>query len=1168
MIFSKLSLTAFGPFTDYVINFSEERPFNILFGLNEAGKSTILRATTDFLYGFPNQSQDSYLHATSNLRIQACVKYASGKELVLMRRKGKKNTLMDHEGKPQDDVLLQQLLGHIDKNLFLMMFGMDHHALRKGGENILKGGGAVGESLFEAASGISGLRDIFRKLEDESGKLYKPQSSKMFVNAKINEYKEVKARITAGSLRPPDWKEREKAYQEDEFEVRELREKINKLRGEKTKLERLNKTLPLIAKRKEYLNEIGQLQGVPILPASFRDERLKFLDAKNKSLLDKEKVERDIEKLGQRIAGMSVPTELLKSAEQVNNLQERLDTYRTYLKEIPERQGEVEELERGAIILLREINPSLSSLSEAEALKIPSSVKNEIRELGSVCRVLEEKLEAAESRVDEYGFSLLQIREEKEKIGTIHDLSELKNVAERAQKQGDLENELVQARTDSEILKVVITKAIGSLGLWSGTIEEAEVLPLPLPETIRLFEQDFQRLTEELRKIAESIGKASASVAVYEKKLIKLELTGELPTEDNLSEARNRRQKGWQLVRRSWLEGDPEIAEEKAFDPENTLSVAYELSVTEADNVADSLRSEADRVAEKASCLESIAHSEDELSELRKKRIELEGKSSALNDRWVKAWHGTKISPLSPNEMLAWSGRYQNIVSRINELNKAMAKVKNLQDKIAIHISELSIALLNLGEANTAKTLASHVSRAQEVREASEKNKRILENYEKSRIDFEAKLKKAQQEHSKVEKSLHVWREKWSAAMSQLALSADTTPEVASALLDKLEELFQKIDTANIRKHEMEKKKGYTADFVCKAASLLETLAQEFSDMPAEIAVSRLKAKVDQAKLDATTLTELHNQMKKARTASEEIEKRISEVCRGLNSLRARAGGKELSELEHVESQSRRLVEINNNLRHLDEQLWHLGSGHSLEEILTEADGVDGDMIAGIIVDVERELEALDEKRSQLEQRFGVTRQTYEELLKGTRASALEAAEEAQSIIADLRPLTEQYLQLRLAAIVLQRAIDRYRDENQNPVIRRSSEIFAELTLSSFAALKVDFDDSDNAILLGVRPTGETVRVEGMSDGTRDQLYLALRLASIERYLESHEPVPLILDDLLVNFDDQRAAKTLRILAKLAEKTQILFFTHHNSLLNLARDVIPAHLLTEHCLER
>ncbi len=75
-----------------------------------------------------------------------------------------------------------------------------------------------------------------------------------------------------------------------------------------------------------------------------------------------------------------------------------------------------------------------------------------------------------------------------------------------------------------------------------------------------------------------------------------------------------------------------------------------------------------------------------------------------------------------------------------------------------------------------------------------------------------------------------------------------------------------------------------------------------------------------------------------------------------------------------------------------------------------------------------------------------------------------------------------------------------------------------------------------------------------MSDGTRDQLYLALRLAAIEHHVETVSPCPVILDDILINADNARASAALRVLRNLASRTQVLFFTHHRHLEELGRD--------------
>ena len=104
-------------------------------------------------------------------------------------------------------------------------------------------------------------------------------------------------------------------------------------------------------------------------------------------------------------------------------------------------------------------------------------------------------------------------------------------------------------------------------------------------------------------------------------------------------------------------------------------------------------------------------------------------------------------------------------------------------------------------------------------------------------------------------------------------------------------------------------------------------------------------------------------------------------------------------------------------------------------------------------------------------------------------------------------------------------------------------------------------------MLKGIRPGGESpLGVESMSLGTADQLYLALRLATLESYLDRREPLPLIVNDILVQFDDARAKSALLVLAELSRSTQLLMFTHHEHLVRLAEASVPKDQLFLHRL--
>jgi uncharacterized protein YhaN len=160
----------------------------------------------------------------------------------------------------------------------------------------------------------------------------------------------------------------------------------------------------------------------------------------------------------------------------------------------------------------------------------------------------------------------------------------------------------------------------------------------------------------------------------------------------------------------------------------------------------------------------------------------------------------------------------------------------------------------------------------------------------------------------------------------------------------------------------------------------------------------------------------------------------------------------------------------------------------------------------------------------------------------------------------------EHYLRLRLASTLLRQQIERFRAENQDPLLTRASTLFAQLTCHEFQGLRTDYEQ-DMPVIVGVRSSGNCVRVDGMSDGTCDQLFLALRLAYLERRLAQHEPLPLVVDDVLINFDNDRAQAALQVLGELSRQTQVIFFTHHHHLMGLAEACVAEHVYV-HELDR
>ena len=103
-----------------------------------------------------------------------------------------------------------------------------------------------------------------------------------------------------------------------------------------------------------------------------------------------------------------------------------------------------------------------------------------------------------------------------------------------------------------------------------------------------------------------------------------------------------------------------------------------------------------------------------------------------------------------------------------------------------------------------------------------------------------------------------------------------------------------------------------------------------------------------------------------------------------------------------------------------------------------------------------------------------------------------------------------------------------------------------------FTGLEVDYDEPEKPAIIGRRKNGTSCTVKRMSTGTRDQLWMSLRIAALERRAQDVEPMPFLADDLFDSSDEGRATSMLGAIAQLAKHTQVLLFTHHAHVVEIA----------------
>ncbi|MFO7605399.1 MAG: AAA family ATPase, partial [Desulfurivibrionaceae bacterium] len=192
----RLDLKAFGPFAERSLDFASRKPgLHIIFGPNEAGKSSSLRALKALLYGFDERTSDNFQYASDQLLVAGVLQGSDGQELVFSRRKKRKADLLDSEGNPMDPGRLAAFLHGIELDLFKSLYGIDHQVLVQGGEDILAQKGEMGQALFAAGAGISSLKKILEALDAEADELFKSRGTKQQINQAISVYKDLKRTV-------------------------------------------------------------------------------------------------------------------------------------------------------------------------------------------------------------------------------------------------------------------------------------------------------------------------------------------------------------------------------------------------------------------------------------------------------------------------------------------------------------------------------------------------------------------------------------------------------------------------------------------------------------------------------------------------------------------------------------------------------------------------------------------------------------------------------------------------------------------------------------------------------------------------------------------------------------------------------------------------------------
>lgn len=428
----------------------------------------------------------------------------------------------------------------------------------------------------------------------------------------------------------------------------------------------------------------------------------------------------------------------------------------------------------------------------------------------------------------------------------------------------------------------------------------------------------------------------------------------------------------------------------------------------------------------------------------------------------------------------------------------------------------------------------------------------------KARLRHERSLR----ELAGVEEAETRWRERWAAAATQLPPSLGNDPaaierwlKLQAELRRAQSELGRTLVRGGERVRALAEQRRALAEFVAAARELdpalgLPVAAEErtaFAIVDAAIAASMAR-EAERRTLERRVETAT-TECERARTERDRVAALFAaewEACAG-------AAPYDPDAFEALAVRAAAAAELERRI----EGLGHLLAGRWGEELAEngarlEREGeavLAGRRSAGIarIGELQLELEATRERQRELAR-----------LLAGQ-----DEAQDATTVVQELADAREtlfaaarEWLRAQVAETILS-GLQQEAGRGWQTLEELAGSYFHSLTEGAWRGLRIDETASGSPELLAVDAQYGEKTLGQLSAGTRDQLWLALRLAAVVAAARE-TPFPLLLDDTLVQFDDRRARAALGLLHEISAEVQVILFTHHDQVAALAEEVIPA----------
>ncbi len=1165
MRIERLDLLAFGKFTQSTITLtSEHNHFHIVYGPNESGKSTTLRALTAWLFGIPARSSDNYLHHYNQLRVGGKLRRGDADVLECVRRKGNAKTLLSLDETTEIEASeLDRFLGGMSEETFLNSFGLDHDRLVAGGRSILEGGGDVGEILFSAGAGLAQLSELKKQLENEARTLFLPSGAKPALNQTLAEIKQVRQQLkdsilTTGQYRSFRQEQTEKQLSADEHTA-ELKKISETLDFCKRDLE----AIPLCQELLQCQSQWVELSSVPILDEHFTQQRR---DAESDLLVQTTQCDlcrNQMDSISMKLDRLHVNDAILELVPRVDSLSRR----GAVIDDENQKRGQLQLQVSNIQLEIKNLLLRLGNVgdSASPALLLTETMRDAIWQLADKGLQIEQSLTLATSSCDRCKSELAKLGSHTDLQSEPLDIRELDRVLRLIEGPKRLVEELGRARSAAKRAKKHVDIALSKLNGFTGSASEARLLSLPSESAIDHVRRKYEEAESRKDLLQQDLRDLRYQQVELDALLVGLKQNGDVPSEADL--ARDRRHRDSLLDRLEEALALPLAA----ANAESAIKELREM-IQRVDHGGDQMRQASELVAKRSQAQQKLAELNHKqvwfASELRDAEQNLE---LAQTD-WLALWKKMGVTASPPAEMNHWLNRYQTFLEAAEASDVATDDEQSKEREIEKFSHGIRTSLSQLGiQINTPlDDLVGLAEFATEIRDMETTKVSARQSALAEATHLEAEFDRLSRELDEARQQQVLWAEEWQQLNQQWREGPAVSPKEIRPLLkwiDELQNKQQELQSCQAALLGMEKNSELFANdtrlLVDAASTVLEDM--DFDLLEPIAAATQLALRMEKAKSEAQQRSTLLKQRDEHERQLQRAESTILQCHARLQTLCNEVGGASPDQLPEIERRSAQRQRLETQVRQTELQLQRLANGKPIDEFVQRLTSLERPALESEIDRLEVRISELQQLLVLLNQDIGALRQRGDAMNGDSQAADLNQT--LLALYARAEQQARDYALLTVQSAALHNAIELYRQENQGPILCRAEQLFSQLTCGDYVGLKAQFDERGNPILVGLRgPASIIVPANCMSEGTADALYMALRLATYLEHVERHGSMPLVIDDCLIQFDDDRSSAALKLLSFIGESNQVIFFTHHRHLIDLANAHLSPDQFHFHCL--